>query len=280
MLYLYRRLAPDTGGAGRMRGGVTAEIAFTVRGVDVVDALIMTHGLEVPNSVGLAGGAPGSQVRQRFGRRVLPGGEFRSPPTGAEPTSLGGEWEELGPKPGLMPMGTEDVVALTWQGGGGFGDPFERDPEAVWRDVQAGLVSEAEAGRVYGLVLGAETFDPAATEQRRRALREAILGTPPQNPGGSQGDGEPLGEPLSLVRDASGWAVVCCGEPLVRDMTRWRSAAVSRPFAMPPGNPPLHPDLAMTAWYCPQCARRLAIDVHEKDEAPEDDIVLDLGARA
>lgn len=276
MLYLYRRLAPDTGGAGRMRGGVTAEIAFTVRGVDVVDALIMTHGLEVPNSVGLAGGAPGSQVRQRFGRQALPDGEFRSPATGAEPTSLGGEWEELGPKPGLMPMDEQDVVALTWQGGGGFGDPLERDPDAVWDDVQAGFVSATAAETVYGLIFEDGGFDPAATERQRRALREAVLGSPPENEHAPTGEREPLGDSLSLVRDAAGWAVVCCGEPLTRNTTRWRAAAVSGPFAMPPGNPPLHPDLAMTAWYCPRCGRRLAIDVHEKGETPEDDVVLDL----
>jgi N-methylhydantoinase B len=258
-----------------MRGGVTAEIAFTVRGVDVADALIMTHGLEVPNSVGLAGGAPGSQVRQRFGKEALPGGEFRSPPTGADPSSLGGEWQELGPKPGLMPMDERDVVALTWQGGGGFGDPLERDPDGVWQDVRAGFVSPAAAESVYGLVLDGGGFDAEATERRRRDLRQTIIGTAPVERDGAS-EGEPLGDSLSLVRDGEGWAVVCCGEPLTRNTTRWRAGAVSRPFAMPPGNPPLHPDLAMTAWYCPRCGRRLAVDVHGKDETPEDDVVLDL----
>jgi N-methylhydantoinase B len=275
MLYLYRRLAPDTGGAGRMRGGAAAEIALTVRGVEGVDALIMTHGLEVPNSQGLAGGAPGSQVRQRFGRGVFPNGEFRALPTGADPSSLGGEWEELGPKPGLVPMTGEDVVALSWQGGGGFGDPLARDPEAVWADVEAGYVSPEAAESIYGVVLAAGGPDLAATEQRRRALREERAGGPVAEAPASRA-GRPLGDVLSLVHDGDGWAVVCCGEPLVRGSTRWRAAAVARPFAMPRGNPPLHPDLALTAWYCPRCGTRLAIDIHCKDERPEDDVVLDL----
>jgi N-methylhydantoinase B len=278
MLYLYRRLAPDTGGAGRTRGGVAAEIALTVRGVETVDALIMTHGLEVPNSAGLSGGAPGSQVRQRFGRSVFPGGALRPLATGADPSALGGAWEELGPKPGLIPMTGEDVVALLWQGGGGFGDPLERDPGAVWEDVEDGLVSPESAESVYGVALASGGPDLAATERRREQLRGAIVGGAAPPPGDGV-EGEPLGDALRLVRDGGAWAVVCCGEPLVRGTTRWRAAALARPFSMPPGNPPLHPDLALTAWHCPRCGRRLAVDIHRKDEAPEDDIVLRLDER-
>ena len=259
MLYLYRRLAPDTGGAGRLRGGVSAEIAFTIQGVEQVDALIMTHGLEVPNSVGLAGGAPGSQVRQRFGWRALPDGVYRSPVEGDDPATLGGTWEELGPKPGLMPMTSEDVVALLWQGGGGFGDPLERDPEAVTADVAAGLVTPGAAATVYGVDGDPET---------RQRLRGARIGGVAADPERQQG--RPLGDALRII----GRDVVCCGEPLARGSTRWRAGATAVPFAMPDGNPPLHPQLAMTAWYCPSCGTRLAVDVHEKDEEPFDDVVL------
>ena len=271
MLYLYRRLAPDTGGAGRRRGGASAEIAFTIRGVDRVEALIMTHGLEVPNSVGLAGGAPGSQVRQRFGRGALPQGEYRAPADGADPAELGGSWEELGPKPGLMPMTNEDVVALVWQGGGGFGDPLDREPEAVLEDVRAGIVTAAAAAEIYGVV----GDDPEATRRRRAELRGAFAGREAA-PLAERTGGRPFGDALSLERTDAGWAVVCCGEPLAAGSTRWRAGAVSRPFAMPPDNPPLHPELGMTAWYCPACGTRLAVDVHGRDEVPQDDVILDL----
>ena len=43
-----------------------------------------------------------------------------------------------------------DVVRLESAGGGGFGDPRERDPELVRRDVRAGFVSREAAARDYG----------------------------------------------------------------------------------------------------------------------------------
>jgi N-methylhydantoinase B len=276
MLYLYRRLAPDTAGAGRMRGGVSAEIAFTVRGVDQVDALIMTHGLEVPNSVGLAGGAPGSQVRQRFGRGVFADADYRAPANGSDPAHLGGDWEELGPKPGLMPMSGDDVIALTWQGGGGFGDPLERDPAAVWQDVEEGLVSRETAEAVYGLAVANGAPNLEDTQRRRETLRGARLERDPLPANAPIAGAIRLGDRLSLVPDGSTFAVTCCSEALVRGSTRWRAGALARPFAMPERNPPLHPELAMTAWFCPRCGARLAVDVHGRGDPPDDDVVLDL----
>ena len=270
MLFLYRRLAADTGGAGRQRGGISAEIAVTIRGVERVEALIMTHGNEVPNSAGLAGGAPGSQVRQRFGTGVLRDGAFRAPAGTGDAAELGGSWQELGPKQGLMPMTREDVVALLWQGGGGFGDPLERDPEAVRRDIDAGRVTETSAAEIYGV-----TGDDESTRALRVTIRSARLGCPAADPMRAK-DGRPFGDALRLRRIDEEWVVVCCKTPLSTGSTRWRSGALGQPFAMPDGNPPLHPELAMTAWYCPECGTRLAVDLHRRDEKPKDDVVLDL----
>ena len=57
-------------------------------------------------------------------------------------------------------------------GGGGFGDPHERDPELVLRDVRAGLVSRDEAGRAYGVALTPDgaAVDPSGTERLRDSL--------------------------------------------------------------------------------------------------------------
>ena len=59
LFYFYRRLARDTGGAGRFRGGLSGEVALTLGGIERAHALVMTHGAEVPNSSGLGGGWPG-----------------------------------------------------------------------------------------------------------------------------------------------------------------------------------------------------------------------------
>jgi N-methylhydantoinase B len=64
-----------------------------------------------------------------------------------------------------------DVVSMRSAGGGGFGDPLERDPARVLADVQAGYVSLARARDGYGVVLtAAGEADLDATRAQRAAL--------------------------------------------------------------------------------------------------------------
>jgi N-methylhydantoinase B len=65
-----------------------------------------------------------------------------------------------------------DVLSLELSGGGGYGDPFARDPAAVCADVRNGYVSIAAAAEHYGVVIDAEKLevDLDATERRRRVL--------------------------------------------------------------------------------------------------------------
>lgn len=62
-----------------------------------------------------------------------------------------------------------DVFRHELAGGGGWGDPYKRDPEAVLRDVRNELVTEAAAREEYGVVVDTEawTVDQAATEALR-----------------------------------------------------------------------------------------------------------------
>src|SRR5260370_463042 len=69
------------------------------------------------------------------------------------------------------PLREGDIFRLDTPGGGGFGDPFERDPERVLADVREGYVSREAAEKDYGVVV-AETehgfvVDAAATARKR-----------------------------------------------------------------------------------------------------------------
>src|SRR5690348_16252419 len=99
----------------------------------------MTHGAEVPNDAGLGGGWPGATVRQAMGWGAIKNGKPQKK----------GKWQVFGPKPGLMTMTNRDIFAVSWQGGGGWGDPLERDPEAVVLDVARGAVSSDAARKLY-----------------------------------------------------------------------------------------------------------------------------------
>ena len=66
-----------------------------------------------------------------------------------------------------VPKDTQ-VIAQTG-GGGGWGDPLQRDPEAVRWDVIEGLVSRRAAEKEYGVVLGPDfAIDKSATAELRR----------------------------------------------------------------------------------------------------------------
>jgi N-methylhydantoinase B len=60
-------------------------------------------------------------------------------------------------------------------GGGGYGDPLERDPEIVEKDVIEGYVSLERAREDYGVVINPKTMkiDSAATEDLRKSLKQA-----------------------------------------------------------------------------------------------------------
>lgn len=273
IFYLYRRLARDTGGPGKFRGGLSGEIAITLGGIEQADALIMTHGAEVPNSSGLGGGWPGSTVRQTLGRHAI-----------LEGVPQDGEWKTFGPKPGLLRMTNRDLFAVSWQGGGGWGDPLERGLEAVARDVRDGAVSPAAAREIYGAIVVDGKADVAASEALRRQARRSRVSdfvTDPAKFTSGEKLGK-LGDSLHLVRDARGVHVATpAGYILATNSTRWRCGAVAVTFTqLPPEyRITLHEKLAVTAYYCPASGVLLAVDIHERASLPADDILLDLSRK-
>lgn len=125
-LVIYRRaLSPDSGGPGRHRGGLGMIIEF---GVETADDWLFTASFErarIPCQ-GLLGGRPGA-----------PGRVFTA--DGRPLASKAQHWMRPGER-----------VVLHTPGGGGFGDPAERDPAQVAADVAARRVSPEAAATVYG----------------------------------------------------------------------------------------------------------------------------------
>lgn len=62
-----------------------------------------------------------------------------------------------------------DLLYFNTWGGGGWGDPFVRDPQLVLDDVKRGLVSAEGAAR-YGVVIGDDSVDESATAALRSRL--------------------------------------------------------------------------------------------------------------
>ncbi len=121
-----RQLRTDSGGAGQYRGGLgqASEVSYRGSGPWSVSAMIDRTQFAAQ---GLDGGKPGAL------------GEFLE--SGARP---------LPPK-SVIWFESDTHVHLNPPGGGGYGDPFARDPEAVLADVVNGYVSIEAAERDYGV---------------------------------------------------------------------------------------------------------------------------------
>jgi N-methylhydantoinase B len=143
-------LIPDSGGAGRHRGGLG--IARTTRALTNVTVNTQSERSACP-PWGLDGGGEATGNKVAF--RVNNGWKDDFPNAKVLVAQL---------KPG-------DAFRISSGGGGGYGAPFERPVEDVREDVRQGYVSVKAAAERYGVVVDAETFvvDRAATDKLRAA---------------------------------------------------------------------------------------------------------------
>jgi N-methylhydantoinase B len=178
----------------------------------------------------------------------------------------GAEVRDLGPKPGFFELRAGDVFAYSFQGGGGYGDPLDRVPEDVARDVAAGLVSRAAAERLYGVVIDGDGVpDPTATQVRRVLVRtERLDGSPPARPAGAEGDAAVDGLRIGdhLVIEPGGRAACRCGESL-GSAADWKAGAVRRVVdsARHGEGLRLHPELELREYVCGGCGALLESEV-------------------
>ena len=141
-------LREDVSGAGRWRGGFGSirEFVYTADGGASVEG--EGHGFD---PWGFDGGRDGRPAALRLAR--------------------GGEAErELPSKAPYMPLKAGDRFICVGPAGGGYGDPLERDPEAVLDDVVDGLISRESALRDYRVAITADlALDRDATRELRAA---------------------------------------------------------------------------------------------------------------
>src|SRR5688572_1045859 len=126
-------LVPDSGGAGLHRGGLAVERVW--RCLTPRTSLIVRSDRATHPPYGLAGGAPGATSSNVLER-----------PDGTS--------EVLQPMFSIE-IGVDDVYVHRTAGGGGWGDPLERDPAAVALDVANEKVSAQAARELYGVALDA-----------------------------------------------------------------------------------------------------------------------------
>src|SRR4029077_7368072 len=118
------------GGPGRFRGGLGQVIELGGAGAAPIALLCNFERVRNP-ARGRGGGRPGASgaVALRSGRLIRPKGRQTVP--------------------------ARDAICLALPGGGGFGDPYARDPQRVIDDVLDGLITAEEARGDYGVAIDA-----------------------------------------------------------------------------------------------------------------------------
>ncbi|MBI2801952.1 MAG: hydantoinase B/oxoprolinase family protein [Gammaproteobacteria bacterium] len=146
-------LAIDSGGPGKYRGGLGY--------VKELRTLVDAHYTTVTERTAFA------CIGINGGRWGAPGASVKNPGTPQE--------ESVFFSRDAVPVQAGDLIRLVTPGGGGWGDPLEREVEAVRMDVVRRLVSHGSAERDYGVVMDAVTYvvDAAATTALRARLAAA-----------------------------------------------------------------------------------------------------------
>ncbi|MGB0552174.1 MAG: hydantoinase B/oxoprolinase family protein [Alphaproteobacteria bacterium] len=132
-------LREGSGGAGKQRGGFGVNYTVELRRGEAQASFVMDHGRVGPQ--GALGGGDGGKNTVTVRR----GGESYTP-------------EHLS-KDQDIPIQPGDIVAVGTPGGGGFGNPFERDPDAVLQDVRRGYYTVDQAQALFGVVLAGDLSD-------------------------------------------------------------------------------------------------------------------------
>ena len=154
VLYHHYRLREGSAGPGFARGGFGLDYKLELRNGEARASFVMDHGRFGPQ--GALGGGDGA-----VNKVVILRGEERY-----VPQHLSKE-QDISMAPG-------DMVWVRTPGGGGYGDPFRRPPQAVFKDVRLGRVSIEQARKFYGVIVevtseGKLSLDVIASEQERKS---------------------------------------------------------------------------------------------------------------
>jgi N-methylhydantoinase B len=220
ILFLYRKEDADGGGAGAWRGGNGVRSAITPYRARSMTVVTNSGGqcVSAQNTPGLFGGLPspaghylvrtGTDLHERMRNRVVPAGieELRAAHTAP-----------LRAKSNGAALGDGDVMEVRIGGGGGYGDPLERDPARVVRDVTLGYVSAEAASSIYGVSFSPDSglaAEPTASLRQKlreeRASWRPVAGADDARPAPATGETPRLVHATIEATDQGGARVLAC----------------------------------------------------------------------
>ncbi|MCL8382994.1 MULTISPECIES: hydantoinase B/oxoprolinase family protein [Xanthobacter] len=192
LIYLGRQIKASSGGSGKYRGGCGFESLRMVWNAKDWTMFFMGNG-HISSDWGLMGGYPAASgyrfaAHQTGLKELIASGA--DIPLGGDTDPENPTWDAMLPKAQIkrdkQAITTEemfsdyDLYLNYMRGGPGFGDPLDREPQAVADDINGGYVLERLAGDVYGVVVkkgagGLVVVDEAATKAARADIRKARI---------------------------------------------------------------------------------------------------------
>jgi len=285
ILYLWRKELPDSGGAGKYRGGNSGQFAIVAHDTDRVNMYLASAHNAIPG-LGQFGGMPSAPSHYLMYRGE--GGLERAVRTGHMPAAtseLRGTAERLPPKAYGLELGQRDVFILGWTGASGYGDPLERDTALIANDLRNGTATVSWVAKVHGVVFDPSgAIDETATEQHRINLRHSRIVNVPDRVRRAKLDlaaARPVAESLVLAKAGSETLLGCrrCGEALCAANENYKKycactedvVASVNPYAIDPKTF-VDEDVVFRAYACPGCGVMLTTGIELKDDHPHWDI--------
>ncbi len=298
VVYLYRREGCDGGGAGRWRGGTGMEVAFAPYRAKQVEAItnVAASGVSTHGAAGLFGGYPSPTTRFRVLKDTNVAELFadRRLPASVDELEAGEELRLRGKSNGTS-LVAGDVIEMRFTGGGGYGDPLERDPSLVAADVAAGYTSAESAREVYGVELDSDgAVEAAATaDLRRLTLAERSGWAPvrdredapaaPATPSAASGEPPRVVHEYVVARDEGERRVLACSscDAELADYREDYKAGLlldEGPMTAVPlvEDPRIFVDAEMVfrRFACPGCQRLVAVEVSRASDPVFPEMIL------
>lgn len=156
-------LVTDSGGPGKYRGGLGSRRKFTFKAPEVILSTLFDRVKVKPFGLfgGKGGGNASLTIKKKGKKNFEP---FTKAYRTASPSKFSG-----------LTIHEGDEIILISPGGGGYGDPFLRDPALVLKDAEDGLVSMTKVREDYGVVIEKTTKGLIVNEAETARLRESRL---------------------------------------------------------------------------------------------------------
>ncbi|MSO73577.1 MAG: hypothetical protein EXQ99_00255 [Alphaproteobacteria bacterium] len=289
LLVLYRKELPDSGGAGRFRGGLSAETCFIPHNTKEIVQDTLSSGNATPTSTGMMAGYPSTTNKYSFVRDSDIFARLKAGHMIEDINEVKGRPEHLELRQENFVQHPADVYAVRWSGGGGFGDPMRREPALIEHDLEHFNITPDAARTIFGAVLDRDGHvDAKATETHRLKVRAERMARLKNGHKVSKAEGAVIfnaTDNLDLRKTAHAphWACAHCATDLGPLSANYKDGCMREESPVSASNPLvgephlfIDDDVTFRRFYCPGCGSEIENEIAVTRDEPLKDVEIRL----